>query len=53
MGFGIRVRCALEGKHTNKSAEGGPLPSLPFMVYTLVPSLVQILCLRKCECIIF
>lgn len=32
IGFGIRVRCARDGKHTNKSAEGAVLPSLPFMV---------------------
>lgn len=37
IGFGIRVKCALDGKHTKRSAEGGPFPLLvPFIVCVYV-----------------
>ena len=39
MGLGIRVKWALEGKQTRRSAEGGPLLSLPLMVLSLSLSL--------------
>lgn len=41
---GIRVRCALVGKHTNRSVEGGPLPLV--FIFCRV-------CLCVCVCVFF
>lgn len=52
MGLGIRVRWALEGKQTKRSAEGGPLFSLPFMVFfSLSLSLFLFLLVLLCQCV--
>lgn len=43
MGFGISVRWAREGKHTNRSVEGAALASLPFMALLISFRLVFVL----------
>ena len=39
MGLGIKLKWALEGKHTKRSAAGAPLVSLPLMILRIVFSL--------------
>ena len=47
MGLGISVRWALDGKHTNRSAEGAAFPSLPF-IFSLLLLTSSILCFISC-----
>lgn len=62
MDFGMSVKWALDGKHTNRSVEVALLPSLPFMMLLLllrsllffsvmlvyVLAFLQMLCLLNC-----
>lgn len=49
--LGISLRWALEGKQTNRSAEGGPLLSLPSMVCLFVFSFFFFSLLCVCVCV--
>lgn len=56
MGLGISVRWALVGKQTRRSVEGGPLVSLPlmlFMSYSLLFLLLLLLLLLPFSCSLF